>query len=64
MTTFKPQSPARVPSPDTMLDAVRATKSDILFCVPSFVEDWSKLPDSVACLQQTKGIVSVDLALG
>lgn len=58
MTTFKPQSPARVPAPDIMIDAVRITKSEVLLCVPSFVEEWSKSPESVAVLQQTKGVVS------
>ncbi|KIP01948.1 hypothetical protein PHLGIDRAFT_319891 [Phlebiopsis gigantea 11061_1 CR5-6] len=56
MTAFKPQSPARVPAPDIMIDAVRITKSEVLLCVPSFVEEWSKSPESVEVLRQTKGV--------
>ncbi|EKM51191.1 uncharacterized protein PHACADRAFT_263199 [Phanerochaete carnosa HHB-10118-sp] len=56
MTTFKPQSPARVPAPDTMLSAVATTKSDLIICVPSFVEEWAKVPASIEILKKTKGI--------
>lgn len=57
VTAFKPQSPARVPAPDIMLSAVATTKSDLVFCVPSFVEEWAKLSASVDVLKKTKGIL-------
>ncbi|GJE93538.1 acetyl-CoA synthetase-like protein [Phanerochaete sordida] len=57
MTAFAPQSPARVPTPEAMLSAVAATKSDMLICVPSFVEEWAKIPASIEVLQKTKGVL-------
>jgi hypothetical protein len=38
LTSFKPKIPATLPSPDTVMKGAIDTKSDILFCVPSFVE--------------------------
>lgn len=38
VTAFEPRSPAIFPDPDTVMKASMDTKSDILFCVPSFVE--------------------------
>lgn len=38
VTAFEPRSPAIFPDPDTVMKASIDTKSDILFCVPSFVE--------------------------
>ena len=38
ITAFKPQSPARMLSEDSLIKSAIATKTDILVCVPSFVE--------------------------
>lgn len=38
LCVFQPRSPAIIPEPDSVIQAARATKSDIIFCVPSFVE--------------------------
>ena len=38
ITAFKPQFPARQPAPDDVLRDAMATKSDLLFCVPSMLE--------------------------
>lgn len=38
MTAFKPKSPAMIPTPDSVFKDAIATKSDIIYCVPSFVE--------------------------
>ena len=38
LTVFSPQSPARIPTPDSLLKAALDTKSDILVAVPTFIE--------------------------
>lgn len=38
LATFRPQSPAIIPSPNTVFDGIVATKSDVAFGVPSFIE--------------------------
>lgn len=38
ITAFEPRSPAIFPDPDSVLKACMDSKSDIIFCVPSFVE--------------------------
>lgn len=38
LATFKPQSPAIVATPESLLKNVVCTKSDFVYCVPSFVE--------------------------
>ncbi|THH15905.1 hypothetical protein EW146_g4648 [Bondarzewia mesenterica] len=40
MGVFKPSSPPVVPTPERYLEGIKATKSEVLFCVPSFVEAW------------------------
>lgn len=38
VTAFKPQVPAVAPTPDLVLQSAIDSMSDIIFCVPSFVE--------------------------
>ena len=38
LTSFRPKVPATLPSPDAVFQGAFDTKSDIIFCVPSFVE--------------------------
>lgn len=38
ITAFKPKSPATAPLPDAVIQSAAASRSDIVFCVPSFVE--------------------------
>ena len=37
-TMFKPSWPAVLPTPETFLDSLTATKSEIVYCVPAFIE--------------------------
>ncbi|KAJ3535272.1 hypothetical protein NM688_g7002 [Phlebia brevispora] len=46
LTVFKSQVPTAVPSPDSVMRGAMDTKSDLIFCVPSFVEEWVKQPRS------------------
>ncbi|KAH8100027.1 acetyl-CoA synthetase-like protein [Cristinia sonorae] len=55
--TFEPKSPAILPTPDNTLRAMTASRCQIAFSVPSFLEAWSKRPEDVMALKQiTKGI--------
>lgn len=38
MGCFKPSSPPTLPTPDVYLSNIIQTKSEIVFCVPSFIE--------------------------
>ena len=38
ITAFEPRTPAIFPDPDSVIKACMDSKSDIIFCVPSFVE--------------------------
>lgn len=38
MAAFEPKSPAVVPTPDNLFKAAVATNSDVIFCVPAFIE--------------------------
>lgn len=38
ISAFEPKSPVPVPTPDALFKAAVATNSDIIFCVPTFIE--------------------------
>ncbi|KLO13762.1 acetyl-CoA synthetase-like protein [Schizopora paradoxa] len=57
VATFKPQCPTIVPTPETVMKGAIDTKSDIIYCVPSFVEQWSRDPQCVSHLQTIDGVV-------
>lgn len=35
---FKPSTPPVLPTPEVFLDSVVATRTEIVYCVPSFIE--------------------------
>ncbi|KAI0070275.1 acetyl-CoA synthetase-like protein [Panus rudis PR-1116 ss-1] len=57
VTSFKPQSPAIIPTPDLVIKGSVATKADVIFCVPSFIEAWARNPDHVDILRRVDGIL-------
>ncbi|GJE93572.1 acetyl-CoA synthetase-like protein [Phanerochaete sordida] len=57
LTTFKPQFPPRQPAADDVLRESMATKSDLLFCVPSMLETWCKNPEYVEWITRTQGVL-------
>ncbi|KAJ3846639.1 acetyl-CoA synthetase-like protein [Lentinula lateritia] len=57
MAAFKPQQPAIQPSPDTVIAGSIATKSDILFCVPAFIEYWYRKPEYVVHMRSIHGLL-------
>ncbi|EKM52740.1 uncharacterized protein PHACADRAFT_198789 [Phanerochaete carnosa HHB-10118-sp] len=48
--------PARQAAPDDILRGAMATKSDLLFCVPSMIEAWCRIPEQVEWITQTQGV--------
>ncbi|KAK0461852.1 uncharacterized protein EV420DRAFT_1665230 [Desarmillaria tabescens] len=38
VSAFEPKSPALLPTPDNLFVSARAAQSDVIFCVPSFIE--------------------------
>ncbi|KAH8116797.1 hypothetical protein DFH11DRAFT_1687657 [Phellopilus nigrolimitatus] len=57
LATFQPSSPAILPNSDNVMKGSMDTKSDIIFCVPSFLEDWERNSEYVANLQKINGVI-------
>ncbi|KAA1470564.1 acetyl-CoA synthetase-like protein [Dentipellis sp. KUC8613] len=58
LTLFRPQSPAQHPTPEAVFSAVMASKSDLIFTVPSFVEAWSKDDEQIAQMAKMQGVMA------
>ena len=56
-TMFEPTNPPVAPTPEAFLESWLATDSEMLFCVPAFVEAWATNPDSVDKLKTLRLIV-------
>ncbi|KAL0578153.1 hypothetical protein V5O48_003858 [Marasmius crinis-equi] len=57
VAAFEPKFPATLPSPENLFEGSRATSSDIILCVPSFIEAWARRPDYVQELSRCSGLV-------
>ncbi|KLO12645.1 acetyl-CoA synthetase-like protein [Schizopora paradoxa] len=57
LSSFRPQTPAMQPTPETVMRGAIHTKSDIIFCVPTFIETWSRQPECVRHLKSIDGVV-------
>ncbi|KAJ8080312.1 putative NRPS-like protein biosynthetic cluster [Marasmius tenuissimus] len=57
MTVFRPGWPPLIPTPDKVFSAAKATSCNIMFCVPVFLENWSKDPEKIAVLRTYKTII-------
>ncbi|KAH8099950.1 acetyl-CoA synthetase-like protein [Cristinia sonorae] len=55
--TFKPRVPAIPPTPEGLIQNFADTKTDFGFCVPVFVEMWSRNIDHVQRLKRMKGVI-------
>ncbi|KAF9561000.1 acetyl-CoA synthetase-like protein [Agrocybe pediades] len=58
VSTFEPKSPPIIPTAQNVLEAAVGCKSDLIYCVPSFVEEWSRKPHYIRMLTKTKGVLS------
>ncbi|KAK0463970.1 uncharacterized protein EV420DRAFT_1638889 [Desarmillaria tabescens] len=57
VSTFEPRSPAILPTPENLFDSARTVQSDVVFCVPSFIEAWSRRPEYVEWLSTRSGVL-------
>ncbi|TFK38857.1 hypothetical protein BDQ12DRAFT_629926 [Crucibulum laeve] len=57
VSAFEPKSPVVVPTPDLLFKAAVAVNSDIIFCVPAFIEAWSRKPEYVKWLATRGGVL-------
>ncbi|TFY82997.1 hypothetical protein EWM64_g1012 [Hericium alpestre] len=58
LAVFRPQSPAQQPTPDTVFSSIIASKSNLIFTVPSFVETWSKDEAYVSKMAELTGVMA------
>ncbi|KLO14348.1 acetyl-CoA synthetase-like protein [Schizopora paradoxa] len=57
ISTFQPKSPAIQPNAESVIKGCIETRSDMIFCFPSFVEEWSRQPNNVNYLKKIGGIL-------
>ncbi|GJE91046.1 acetyl-CoA synthetase-like protein [Phanerochaete sordida] len=57
LTVFGPHIPPVVPTSESVIRGAIATKSDFIFCVPSFIEEWARNPEHVRHLRSVQGII-------
>lgn len=54
---FEPKSPAQIPTAEGLFNSAKATNSDLIFCVPTFIEAWRHKPDYVKWLATRTGVL-------
>ncbi|KAI0938637.1 putative NRPS-like protein biosynthetic cluster, variant 2 [Taiwanofungus camphoratus] len=57
IATFKPSSPAILPTPNHVFRGLVMTNSLLTCCIPSFIEQWSHDPEKVAYMQKMQGVI-------
>ncbi|KAI9058660.1 acetyl-CoA synthetase-like protein [Trametes sanguinea] len=57
LAMFKPRTPPVVPTPEVYLDSLIATRSEIAYCVPSFVEAWARDPENKEKYKKLRAII-------
>ncbi|KAJ6555930.1 hypothetical protein B0H19DRAFT_1210704 [Mycena capillaripes] len=57
ITSFEPKPIPMVPTPTNFFDGAKATETDLLLSVPSFVEAWSREPEYVRWLASRTGVL-------
>ncbi|KAI0926228.1 putative NRPS-like protein biosynthetic cluster [Taiwanofungus camphoratus] len=57
ISVFAPKLPPHVPTPDSMLQAAKATNSDYVPAVPAIMETWARNPEYVKWLATRAGLV-------
>ncbi|XP_006456444.1 hypothetical protein AGABI2DRAFT_211390 [Agaricus bisporus var. bisporus H97] len=60
---FKPANPPTIPTPDVFLHEVAATKCQIVFCVPIFVEAWARSPENFPILRDLHALIYAGASL-
>ncbi|KDQ23277.1 hypothetical protein PLEOSDRAFT_1068285 [Pleurotus ostreatus PC15] len=57
LSNFEPSETPILSTPDRLYSSALATGSTLIFCVPSFVEEWSQDPERIAELQKFDGVM-------
>ncbi|KAL4257534.1 Adenylate-forming Reductase [Pleurotus pulmonarius] len=57
LSNFEPSEPPILSTPDVLYSSALGTGSTLIFCVPSFVEEWSQNPERVAELMKFDGVM-------
>ncbi|KAF9546745.1 hypothetical protein CPC08DRAFT_648946, partial [Agrocybe pediades] len=57
INAFEPKTPAVIPTPQNFIEGVVACKSDLVLCVPLFLEEWCKKPEHVQALTRISGAI-------
>ncbi|KAJ7164463.1 hypothetical protein C8R46DRAFT_901759 [Mycena filopes] len=57
LAVFPPTSPPIIPTPARVFDEAVATRTTLMYCVPSFLEIWAREPDRLAPLKQFKSVM-------
>ena len=47
LSNFAPADPPATSTPDSVYDSATKTSSNLIFCVPAFLESWSHDPERV-----------------
>ncbi|KAI0673239.1 acetyl-CoA synthetase-like protein [Trametes maxima] len=56
-TMFKPSTPPVVPTPEVVLDSLVATRSEVVYCVPAFIEGWAKHPENMNKIKTLRAMI-------
>ncbi|KAJ7596508.1 NRPS-like enzyme [Mycena floridula] len=56
ISVYPPRPGSFVPNPDHVLRTAVATRTTFMFCVPAFLEHWSRSSDDIVALKQLKAV--------
>ncbi|KAJ7244352.1 hypothetical protein C8J57DRAFT_1725733 [Mycena rebaudengoi] len=56
-SAFEPNTQPTVPTPENLFRAAKATSADLIFCVPAFIEAWSREPECIKWLATRSGVL-------
>ncbi|KAM5541012.1 hypothetical protein V8D89_005323 [Ganoderma adspersum] len=56
-TMFKPCTPPVVPTPEVFLDSVVATRSEMIYGVPAFIESWARNLDNMPRIKTLRAMI-------
>ncbi|KAJ7191755.1 hypothetical protein B0H12DRAFT_1039746 [Mycena haematopus] len=57
ISAFEPKPVPTIPIPRSVFQACKATNTDIIFCVPTLIEAWSREPEYVKWLATRAGVL-------
>ncbi|EIW79995.1 acetyl-CoA synthetase-like protein [Coniophora puteana RWD-64-598 SS2] len=57
ISAFEPVFPSTLPTPDNLYVAANGTDSNVIFCVPSIIEQWASNPEYVKWLASRSGVL-------